>query len=114
VSVNTPSSEQRSAALVLANERRAQIAAAKRDLRSGVLSLDDVLSNPPDALASVALVDLIRWCRSRSPLQRQSSLIRIGRRAVSDNVNLLVPLGEASVRSRDWVAEWGQSWRRRA
>lgn len=103
--------DQRRAHLSLANRRRAEVGEARAALRSGALPLEDVMADPPAALAAVALVDVIRWCRSTAPSQGRPAVVQIGQQAVRDDVNLLVPLGEASARSRAWVAQWGTRWK---
>ena len=101
--------EQRHEALVAANARRGEIAAIKRDLRSGHLSLRSVMDDPPHELRRCLLIDVIRWARTAS---NGRSLAIIGRQALRDNVNLMLPLGDASTRTRAWAAEWGRYlWR---
>lgn len=95
---------QRREALEMANARRKDVAAARRSLRSGELSLSDVMVDRPVSLRTAPLVDVIRWAYAR---RSPKALTMIGRAAVRDRVNLLIPLGEASVVSRAWVAEHG-------
>lgn len=93
----------------LANATRIHRAAVKRDLRSGSLTLATVMQELPDALLDVPLIDIIRWSRHRST---SAALSRIGAMAVRDGVNLMIPLGLASQRSRTWVAQNGtRYWR---
>lgn len=100
--------EQRRAALLLANESRTRISELKRALRSGQVALADVLTDPPDEFQNVPLVDVVRW--SRGDVRHGGAWFpRMGRRAVADGVNLMVPLGQASLRTRLWVVDYA-SW----
>lgn len=99
----TPQEAQRRASLDVANVKRRQMGCIKADLRAGRLQLGDVMRDWPAELASVPLVDLIRWTRGKGPCHGRA-VVEIGRRAVRDKVNLMVPLGDASARSREWVA----------
>jgi hypothetical protein len=62
----------------------------------------EVLDAPPDELATVPLPDLLLWVRGFGP----EKLYHLGARAASahQRVNLLIPLGRASNRTRQWVA----------
>lgn len=92
-----------------ANEVRASRAAAKRALRSGALTLPVAMRDRPDELLDVLLIDIVRWSRNRSST---AAISHIGAMAVRDSVNLMMPLGRASLRSRDWVAQHGcRYWR---
>jgi hypothetical protein len=101
--------EQRRAALEIANERRAAVAAYKRALRGGELPLAQVMLDPPADLAEVPLVDLARW--SRGQARNNAWFVRMGQAALRERVNLMLPLGRASVRTREWVAEYA-GWHR--
>jgi hypothetical protein len=110
-----PKLAQRLSALEKANERRKVMFAYERALRSGELTLDSVMADPPQALCHLALIDLIRMARTFSVKgrgHREVWVERLGRRAVLDNINLCIPLGRASMRSRSWVAE-NTPWNRR-
>jgi hypothetical protein len=102
--------DQREAAMLLANQARTNRATVKRNLRNGTLTLTDAMLNPPHELRNTLLIDVIRWTiRKRSST---AALAVIGKQAVRDNINLMVPLGSASVMSRAWVAEHGYyMWR---
>jgi hypothetical protein len=95
------SPEQRMAALQTATERRVRLAELRRELTRDRTALRRVLADPPPELANMAMVDVVRlaWGRRSSP-----SLARLGRLAVRDGVNLMMPLGEASVHTRAWMA----------
>ncbi len=97
-------------ALGMANESRMAKAGVKARLRSGSLSLADVMNDPPPELARALLIDVIRWTRSYGRGGRGPAIEALGRHALRDHVNLMVPLGEASQRSRTWVAEHGYYW----
>jgi hypothetical protein len=99
----TPADKQRREALQRANKVRSELCECKRRMRSGDLTLTDVVTNQPAPLRNIPLVDIIRWTmRTPGP-----TLTEIGKRAVRDNINLMVPLGRASALSRAWVAEHG-------
>ena len=98
--------EKRDASLHNANTTRLELSLTRRSLRSGALTLDAVMTDPPDVLRNVPLIDVIRWTRTQGR-RRAVAFTVIGQRAVQDNVNLMRPLGEASARSRAWVAEHG-------
>lgn len=90
---------------------RTQALAAKRarrtvrsGLRSGEMTLRDVMRERPVELADAPLIDVIRMARVR---RNGPAVQEIGRRAVRDGVNLMVPLGKASTASRAWVATNG-------
>lgn len=93
--------EQRTAALVRANDKRI----ARADLRARLVSergsLADIMRDPPEVLADMALVDVVRLSYGK---RSAASLARLGRLACRDHINLLMPLGEASERTREWVA----------
>ncbi len=94
---------QHIAALATANERRMRIAALKSGIRSGDITLAEIMANPPEILSNWSCADVIR--ARYSSRHAIPSLERLGRLAVRDRVNLLVPLGRASARTRTWVAE---------
>jgi hypothetical protein len=93
-------------ALQRGNELRGRRAEAKRRLRSGDLSLADAMGDPPPEIAGMLLIDVIRALGT----SRRASLQDLGRMAIADRVNLMVPLGGASARSRAWVATHGGRW----
>lgn len=103
----TAGDAQRRTALRAAEEARINIAIVKRSLRSGELTLTDAMRDPPRELRHALLIDVIRWTNRT---RKTAALAYIGRQALRDNVNLMVPLGSASVMSRAWVAEHGYLW----
>jgi hypothetical protein len=98
--------EQRRSAQMRSTDLRVRRSAAKRRLRSGDLLLTDAMSDPPPELADMLLIDVIRALGTR----RSASIVELGRMAVADRVNLMVPLGSASARTRAWVAQHGGRW----
>lgn len=81
----------------------------RRAIRTGVLTLEAVMSDPPPALAGVLLIDVVRLgYRYRTA----ESVTELGRLALRAGVNLMIPLGVASERSRRWVAENGCRYHR--
>jgi hypothetical protein len=102
------SEDQRFAALELANEKRIRQAELRRRLASERGALRDVLLNPPEEFEHVAIIDVVRLAYSKG--RACKSMERLGRLAVRDHVNLLMPLGSASARTREWTAEHAE-WR---
>lgn len=88
-------------ALVSANAKRDRIATLRHDILAGKITLQEVLQRRPPELAAWPIVDVLRLgYRKRSV----SAITALGRRAVRDDINLLVPLGEASRHTLQWVA----------
>ena len=100
--------QQRSLALQKANARRLHIAAYRRALRTGQLPLESVMRDQPAPLAGELLVDVVRMAYTNRA--STTGLERLGADAVSAGVNLMVPLGRASARSRAWVARNLRCW----
>ncbi len=97
--------EKRDRALREANERRLEVAEWRKRLRRNVPEIRRALATKPDPIAEVLVVELLSWARARG--LRAGQLEEIGRQAVVDDVNLLVPLGRASVKTRAWAIEHG-------
>ena len=93
---------QRTLALERANEKRLAMADLRARLVSERGALADVMLNVPAELERMAIVDVVRLAYGKRSAR---SIERLGRLAVWDGVNLLMPLGEASERTRRWVAE---------
>src|SRR4051812_4057006 len=93
--------EQRAAALAAANDKRLRIAALRRRIISERGALQDVLRDPPDELADWPLIDVVRLSYGK---RTTVSMQQLGRLALRDGVNLMMPLGRASLRSREWLA----------
>ena len=101
---------QRQKALVVANARRSEVAALKRRLATENGALEDILRDPPEALHRMFIIDVVRL--SRATRSNVKAMQRLGRLAVRDGVNLMIPLGQASTRTREWTiahARW--NWR---
>jgi hypothetical protein len=97
--------EQRMAALEVANSKRLRKAELRRRLVSERGALRDVLLDPPPEFAHMPIIDVVRLAQTS---RAAKSLQRLGRLAVRDRVNLLMPLGSASLRTREWTAEHAQ------
>jgi hypothetical protein len=93
--------EQRMKALQRADAKRIALADLRARLRSERGALADVMLDPPELLADVAIVDVVRLAYGKRSAR---SLQRLGAMAAQDRVNLLMPLGSASLRTREWVA----------
>lgn len=86
-----------------AAKRRAK-AEIRRAVRAGEMSLAEVLLDQPPCMTTVRLLDLLDLVPNLGP----RVITTIGRRAVRDGINLAVPLGHASSRSRVWLVEHGR------
>lgn len=84
------------------NHTRGQVADLRRGLRTGTIELADVLLHPPAYIAHMALVDVVDLQASTRAAVRRANL---GRDAVRAGVNLLQPVGRASLASRTWTVE---------
>jgi hypothetical protein len=94
---------QRLAALELANDKRTRRAELRRRLAAERGALREVLMDPPPELEGVPIIDVVRLAYGSG--RASKSIERLGRLAVRDRMNLLMPLGKASVRTREWTAE---------
>ena len=94
--------EQRTKALECAMDKRRAMADLRARLASERGALADVMRDPPDAVSRMLVVDVVRMAHSQRSTE---ALRRLGHLAVRDGVNLLVPLGGASLRTREWVAQ---------
>jgi hypothetical protein len=103
--------EQRDAAMEKANEVRRVRLDLKRQLREGTITLDDILGGPHPAVVTTPLLDVILWTRC-GRLQARS-LARLGEEALAARVNLLLPVGKASTRVREWCVDHGERGRHR-
>lgn len=90
-----------------ANEKRAARAELRRDVQSGLLSLEDVLLPVHSLVAGLPLADVVRW-QYHERATSVTALERLGRHAVLHGVNLMVRAGRASEKSRTWVAHYGR------
>lgn len=99
----TPKIVQRDKALRMANGRRMQLVELRRDMRAGRVTLAEIMVDPPDLLEHVACIDVVRMNYSR--VKATPWMERLGRLAVADGINLMMPLGRASARTREWIAE---------
>lgn len=99
--------EERDRRLRLANDKRLRVAALRQQMRTGQVTLTQVLMDPPEELSGYTILDVLRFPRSTDRYQGSAGLTRLGRMALRDGVNLAIPLGEASARTRAWAAEHG-------
>lgn len=94
---------QRDLALKAATERRMRISEIRRRARQGDVTLNELILDPPDELTSMLCIDVVRLTlRSQ---HSTAGLQRLGRLAVRDGINLLMPVGGTSARTRAWIAE---------
>lgn len=94
---------QRLDALERANVKRLARADYRRRLPGDADLLRAVLLDPPDDLKAVRLHEIVAWSR-KDRCARTRGIESLGRRAVVHGVNLMMPLGRASLRSREWLA----------
>lgn len=99
---------QNIAALHVAQARRLELAAFKRDLRSNPGTLTDIMRDPPPVIHGVLLIDVIRWTRSAHG--NGPAITEIGRRALRAHINLMSTVRDATLQARMWVAENGALW----
>lgn len=81
-------------------ELRSARAKVRRDLQTGAKTLADVLVDPPACLHAMAVLDVMRMVHIGGSRSWQH---RTGASAVYDGVNLLVTVGQASLRTREWA-----------
>lgn len=91
----------------LANDRRVALAALRRCVGNGTVTLAGVLLPVHPLVRGMVLADVVRW-QYRDRYSGCAALEQLGRRAVEDRVNLLMRAGRASEASRRWVAENGR------
>jgi hypothetical protein len=96
---------QRSAALRQARRQITVRSEVRRGFRDGTLNLATVLADPPPELKRVLLVDVLRWAAVYQGATTR--MVDLGAMALEARINLMVPLGRASVRTRAWAAEHG-------
>jgi hypothetical protein len=92
--------ERRLAGTHKSNQKRREIADMRRDLHTGRVSIGEVLRNPPACLEERLLFEVLLMGRQIGP--EKLRIINIW--AMREGVNLAVPLGRASERSREWLA----------
>jgi hypothetical protein len=90
-----------------ANAKRLRMAALRRYLRTETGALEDILRDPPAEFEDWPLIDVVRLGYNK---RGSVACERLGRLAVRDGVNLLVPLGRASLRSREWIIKHARWW----
>jgi hypothetical protein len=104
--------DQRIAALAVANRIRQERAALKRDLHDGRITLEDILGAPHPAVVNTPLLDVLCWTRRGNRFQA-TGMAQLGRAAVDARINLLLPVGRASVTTRAWCVQIAQHNMRR-
>lgn len=93
--------EQRAEARKASAVKRGRIAELRKHVQAGRVGVDVLLLEPPALIAHMALVDVMGLARpDRCGPWREG----IGRAAVRDGVNVLVPVGKASRVTREWAA----------
>jgi len=96
--------------LEAANVRRQQTAVVRRALRLDRGELARVLADPPECLHRLTLIDVVMLCLASRRTQPRAIAL-LGRMALRDGVNLLLPVGRASPATRQWLAD-RVSWTR--
>lgn len=95
--------EQSLQALQTANSLRSDRAQLRRAMRTGEVTLAEVMLDPPEAAKSALVIDVIRWQHGKCV----ASLRVIGKQALRDRINLMLTVGSSSTMTRAWVAEHG-------
>ena len=62
-------------ALARANDVRSRRARLKRDLKAGRRSIEEILSDPPEYLASATILDLLIWTPKRRRITANKVLL---------------------------------------
>lgn len=91
--------------LAAAQSMRLRIAAIRRRALDREITLAEIMADPPSELAHWACVDVIRLTRVQGLKRSTAGLERLGRLAIRDGINLLMPLGRSSATTREWIAE---------
>ncbi len=89
-------------ALAVGNAKRLEVAELRRRVRAGDITLLELLEDPPAAMAHVTLFDCALWV-NRTQRRSGARTERLGRMALVEGVNLGMPVGRASARSRRFV-----------
>lgn len=95
-------------ALEAGNARRLEWAKIRAELRRDPEAVRRVLVDPPESIGDRTVAELLALARHRG--LRAKSMRQLGHLAVRDKINLFVPVGEASARTRAWAAEHGTMW----
>ena len=101
-------SEQSMSALEVANKNRGLLKEMKARVRDGRVPLRDVLMSPPKEFEHYAIVDVVRLARNVPRYRSPAWFQRMGQAASQQQINLLIPVGTASLRTRRWVVEYAQ------
>lgn len=92
---------QRALSLDMANRARLERAKGKAGVRSGRVSLTEVLNEQPAELAKLSLWELVRL-RPGLGVERCAQL---NAAAIRAGINLALPLGRASAATRGWLLQ---------
>lgn len=88
----------------LANQKRSDLRELKRHIRAGRVSMESVFTDRPECACHLPLIDVMGLARVSRGAKGHAWRERVGSLAVRDGVNLMVPLGRSSVRSREWAS----------
>lgn len=81
----------------------------RRDLVSGATTIADLLNDPPPEIQGVTVLDLLKMRRGQNADVRGWQH-RLGQAALRDRVNVLITVGAASQRTRDWASVHGVAY----
>jgi hypothetical protein len=95
---------QRRDAIDKANAIRTARAQIKKQVQAGEITVAGLMADPPDVLSSMAVCDVIRFAHKSHRGSDTWWFENLGKHAAIERVNLCVPLGRASVRTRAWIA----------
>lgn len=100
--------EQRLRALAAANHKRVTRRFYRDCVLDGRIELRDLLLDPPVELYGLTVLDLMSMPYSRKQSYSGPWKEKLGKSAVRDGVNLLLPIERASSHTREWAAR--QAW----
>lgn len=95
-------------ALENANKNRVLLKEMKERVRDGRVPLRDVLMAPPKQFEHYAIVDVVRLARNVPRYRSPAWFQRMGQAASQQQINLLIPVGTASLRTRRWVVQYAE------
>ena len=92
--------QQCATALLSANHNRTAMAQLKRQLRHRTLTLRQLLEQPPPEILAQMTLDVLSWAPGVGRVRLQALNFRGAR---TGEVNLARPLGDLTVRQRQWL-----------
>lgn len=81
-------------------------AKVRADLRAGHVTWEQLLRDPPAVVSDMLLIDILRLPRQTGQ-RKVVALTKLGRKALDDQINLMLPLRITSQRQRQWMVDHG-------